>query len=262
MKNKSIQKWNKSSAILVALGIIVILLLYIIFNILDKDKSINNETDEISIEELITTKNINWGFGNIIRSVDYECRVFILTDHPDNVWDENQINPNGKTYFTKGKNAILISIDGKDGNFLQQNEFKVEDGQYMDIWAKTSKNNTPIKFSDNGKLYPNCIKAFNGGQNVITDSDDREEVSSIDRENIKADVRNMLSKIIDDPMSEESEVLFLSHFTTVKVILNGVNETSNWIVLLDEAKNDGKDIKIVDIDISSSGVLTKIRLEE
>ena len=98
-----------------------------------------------------------------------DCHFYVFTNHPNNLRNDSILiaDSTSLTYFDfGGKEYVEISITGKEGPFLKQNEFVFDTTlAVLNVWARTNKNNTPVFFSGNGKNIEQCKQVIEGCTN-------------------------------------------------------------------------------------------------
>ena len=139
-------------------------------NIIDKALMVPNE------KFLNFVKHKNADCATIVNIIEVtppdsenDCNFYVFTDHPNNLKNDSILLADSTilTYFNYGeRDFVEISISGKEGPFLQQNEFKYDTTmKILNVWARTNKNNSPVPFNNNGKFIEECIKVIEGCTN-------------------------------------------------------------------------------------------------
>jgi len=97
------------------------------------------------------------------------CNFYVFTNHPNNLKNDSILLADSTvlTYFHNDENEYVeISVNGKSGTFLQQNEFELDSTlKILNVWVRTNKNKTPIFYSGNGKFIQECKKIIEGCTN-------------------------------------------------------------------------------------------------
>lgn len=139
-------------------------------NIIDKALMIPNE------KFLNFVKHKNADCATIINITEVtppdsknDCNFYVFTDHPNNLKNDSILLADSAslTYFNYGEREFVeISISGKEGPFLKQNEFKYDTTmKILNVWARTNKSDAPVFFMNNGKFIEECIKVIEGCTN-------------------------------------------------------------------------------------------------
>ena len=187
-------------------------------------------------------------------TIDNHCRFFVNTTHPDNLINLSQIDTIGFTYFTKGENIIEISVTGEDGPYLKQNEFAWDSSlSHINVWARSvAYPDEPKACVSNGIKFEPCILPL-----LIENKDEPDEdnkISSSDRppfnwKYFKEKVEREVKTIIKNP---ENDLVWDKKFTTTW-IMDGKDVSSIFPIEIDLAKSDGKNITILNIEVSKKG---------
>ena len=98
-----------------------------------------------------------------------DCHFYVFTNHPNNLRNDSILiaDSTNLTYFDYGnKEYVEISINGKEGPFLKQNEFVIDSTiTVVNVWARTNKNSTPVFYGGNGKIIEECKQIIEGCTN-------------------------------------------------------------------------------------------------
>ena len=156
-----------------------------------------------------------------------DCKFWVFTDHPDNEIDSTQIDTTGFTYFTKGDNLIEISITGKGGPYLKQNEFLLDNSNLsINVWARhiNYPNDESKSYPYNGSSFDSC-QVYTSPEVIIEDSSEVavEEGPTPpelifppkEREKFKNEVEKVVKDILKNPnqirqLSEQDQKLYLN----------------------------------------------------
>lgn len=202
-------------------------------------------------------------------NLDNNCHFFVYTDYPDNVLDSTQIDTIGFTYFTKGENKIEISITGREGPYLKQNEF-VWDSTivYKDIYARNIEYPEElVEYLYNETKFENCLIAEN-----IIELDDKAN-NEVDHPEGKTDrpvsttcnncgsmkINNYCANCFESEVRKEVERVLNDPFSNSDIInkypwkLDGNTITENAVMYLDIEVSDGKILFIQDVQVSKKG---------
>jgi len=165
-------------------------------------ETLNNDTEFESLKFDFDGKPVSIGSGNIIDRVkvipsdkfvnfdrhensdcvtvvvitevtepnpENDCHFYVFTDHPNNLRNDSILlaDSTNLTYFDLGeKEYVEISINGKDGPYLKQNEFVFDSTiAVLNVWARTNKNNNPVFYTGNGKNIGECKQIIEGCTN-------------------------------------------------------------------------------------------------
>jgi len=189
-------------------------------------------------------------------NLDNDCRLFVYTNHPDNLIDSSQIDTIGYTYFTKGSNLIEISLTGKEGVYLKQNEFDWDSSiTHMNVWARSSQYpDEYVSYINNGMKFEECFLLLSiNEEDVVTNNDNSDNNSSENRseqlKKFKEEQTLIIKNAIKDPSSNEETI------NSYKAIwkLNGQDITENTYMYLDMEISNGKTLSITDIQVSRKG---------
>ena len=189
--------------------------------------------------------------------LDKNCRFFVLTDHPDNLLDSAQIDTINYTYFTKGLNLIEISINGKDGTYLKQNEFSWNSNlTHMNIWARSTQYpNEYVSYINNGMEYEECLvvnntiieESENNNNNNSEDNNNNNLPVSYDWKKYKSEQTKIIEGYLIDPFSNMNK---FDGYKGCDWKLNGQLIVESTGMILDLEIMDGKTLNIVDLDVS------------
>lgn len=139
-------------------------------NIIDKVKVIpsdefinfkkHEDSDCLTIVEITEVTDPN---------AENDCHFYVFTNHPNNLRNDSILiaDSTNLTYFDLGeKEYVEISINGKEGPFLKQNEFVIDSTiTVLNVWARTNKNSTPVFYNGNGKNIEECEQIIEGCTN-------------------------------------------------------------------------------------------------
>jgi hypothetical protein len=192
-------------------------------------------------------------------NLDNDCRLFVYTNHPDNLIDSSQIDTIGYTYFTKGSNLIEISLTGKEGVYLKQNEFDWDSSiTHMNVWARSSQYpDEYVSYINNGMKFEECFLPVSiNEEDVVTNNDNSDNNSSenppppkFDWKKFKEEQTPIIKNAIKDPFLNDATI------NSYKAIwkLNGQDITENIVMFLDMEISNGKTLSITDIQVSRKG---------
>ena len=185
-------------------------------------------------------------------TLDNNCRFFVYTTHPDNQKNLSQIDTVGFTYFTKGDNLIEISVTGKDGPYLKQNEFAWDSTlSHINVWVRSAAYpNDPKSCVNNGIKFEPCMLPILIDEIAEIDEDNpKTPPKSFDWKKFKKEIEIEVKTIIKNP---DNDLVWEPKFSTT-MIMDGKDIGPILYQTLDQAKSEGKNITISEIEVSRKG---------
>ena len=192
-------------------------------NLLEKSEYVNPDEFVDFFKSNKAICKTEWDIIEVINpSINSDCKFFVLTNHPDNLLDSIQIDTIDFTYFTKGDNLIEISITGKGGPYVKQNEFQLDpSNSSVNVWARhiNYPNDEPKYYDYNGSSFDSCQVYISSGVILEEDEESIDPKPNLFTKEDKETFQNEVEKVIKDILNNPDQIRQLSE-QNLKLYLN------------------------------------------